>query len=39
MQDPSMNDARKILLSQMAEQRFAVGEVDVDLVIPAYVRT
>ncbi|CAE7530406.1 Mettl23 [Symbiodinium natans] len=35
--DPSMNDARKILLSQMAEQRFAVGEVDVDLVIPAYV--
>ncbi|CAE7171199.1 unnamed protein product [Symbiodinium pilosum] len=35
--DPSMNAARKALLSQIAETRFGLGEVDVDLVVPAYV--
>lgn len=35
--DPSMNDARKVLLSETAEQRFSLGEADIDLVIPAYV--
>ena len=34
-----MNDARKVLLSETAEQRFSLGEVDIDLVIPAYART
>ncbi|CAE7258767.1 unnamed protein product [Symbiodinium sp. CCMP2592] len=35
--DPSMNDARKVLLSETAEQRFSLGEAAIDLVIPAYV--
>ena len=33
-----MNAARKALLSQIAETRFGLGEVDVDLVVPAYVQ-
>jgi len=32
-----MNDARKVLLSETAEQRFSLGEAAIDLVIPAYV--
>ena len=31
-----MNDARKVLLSETAEQRFSLGEAAIDLVIPAY---
>jgi len=32
-----MTEARKALLSQTLEQRFPMGQVDVDLVLPAYV--
>lgn len=37
MQDPSTNKARKTLLSETAEQVFQIGDLELPLLVPAYV--
>ena len=37
VQDPSTNKARKTLLSETAEQVFQIGDLELPLLVPAYV--
>eukprot|EP00913_Durusdinium_trenchii_P028579 g26804.t1 len=37
MQDPSINRARKTLLGETAEQVFQIGDMELPLLVPAYV--
>lgn len=37
-EDPSTNKARQSLLSETAEQIFQIGDLELPLLVPAYVR-
>ena len=38
LEDPSTNNARKTLLSETAEQIFQIGDLELPLLVPAYVK-